>query len=108
MKKRSMNYRSHILIQKFDDGYYAECPALDGCYTQGYTHEEAVENIKDAIRLHVLDRVSNGDEVPKSKSIDWANIKVFLAKIRQQLVEQQADLQQKIDSLDKCYMQIKA
>lgn len=75
MEKKSINYKSHILIQKFDDGYYAECPSLEGCYTQGFTHEEAVENIKDAIRLHILDRVSTGEDIPASAPIDWTRVK---------------------------------
>ncbi len=75
MDKKSINYKSHILIQKFEDGYYAECPSLSGCYTQGFTHQEAVENIKDAIRLHILDRVSTGEEIPPSMPIDWTRVK---------------------------------
>jgi predicted RNase H-like HicB family nuclease len=33
------------------------CPAIPGCHSQGNTIEEAIENIKDAIRgcLSVLD-----------------------------------------------------
>ena len=33
-----------------DGGYVIECPALPGCASQGDTVEEAVENIKEAIR----------------------------------------------------------
>ena len=33
-----------------DGGYVVECPALPGCASQGDTVEEAVENIKEAIR----------------------------------------------------------
>lgn len=43
--------------------YVASVPALQGCYTQGETYEEALELIKDAIRLHIEARreVGNGD-----------------------------------------------
>ena len=35
-----------------EDGYWVvECPSLPGCVSQGETEEEALENIKDAIRL---------------------------------------------------------
>jgi hypothetical protein len=27
------------------DGYFVSCPALQGCYSQGDTCEEAIENI---------------------------------------------------------------
>jgi predicted RNase H-like HicB family nuclease len=47
-----------IVIEGDVDGYFVSCPALQGCYSQGDTYEEAVENIKDAVRLHVKDRTS--------------------------------------------------
>jgi predicted RNase H-like HicB family nuclease len=41
----------HVHIEKGDDfGYIAHCPAIPGCHSQGKTLEEAIENIKDAIR----------------------------------------------------------
>jgi predicted RNase H-like HicB family nuclease len=40
-----------VYIEKGEDsGYIAHCPAIPGCHSQGETLEEAVENIKDAIR----------------------------------------------------------
>lgn len=55
-----------VVIEKDSDGYFAFCPTLQGCYTQGDTYEEAVANIEDAIRLHIEDRLSNGEDVPSS------------------------------------------
>jgi len=46
-----------IFVEVDSDGYFVSCPALQGCYSQGDTYEEAVENIKDAIRLHIEDRL---------------------------------------------------
>ncbi len=44
-----MIYR--IVIEKGEDfGYVAHCPAIPGCHSQGETMDEAIENIKDAIR----------------------------------------------------------
>ena len=45
-----------IVIEGDADGYFVSCPALQGSYSQGDTYEEAVENIKDAVRLHLEDR----------------------------------------------------
>ena len=39
-----------VVIEKDNDGYFAYCPAL-----QGYSYEETIENIQDAIRLHIED-----------------------------------------------------
>jgi predicted RNase H-like HicB family nuclease len=36
-------------------GYVVTCPALPGCYTQGDTIDEAIENIKEAILLCLED-----------------------------------------------------
>lgn len=45
-------YNLQVIIEQDEDGYYiAECPALQGCYTQGETFEEAIENIKDVIAM---------------------------------------------------------
>jgi predicted RNase H-like HicB family nuclease len=54
-----------IVVEADADGYYVYCPALQGCYSQGDTYEEAVENIKDAIRLHIEDRLANDEEIPQ-------------------------------------------
>lgn len=64
-------YTMPIIIEKDRDGYYAECPALQGCYTQGATYEEALANIRDAITLHIQDRVAKGEkiEVPEMVSV---------------------------------------
>jgi predicted RNase H-like HicB family nuclease len=53
------------------------CPSLQGCYSQGDTYEQAIENIKDAIRLHVQDRLADGEEIPQlSVSLSTVEIAV--------------------------------
>ncbi len=52
-----------MVVEKDREGYFASCPELQGCYTQGETYEKVLENIKDAIRLHVEDRLEAGDEI---------------------------------------------
>ncbi len=51
-----MVYR--VIIEKGEDfGYVVHCPAIPGCHSQGNTMEQAIENIRDAIKgcLSVLD-----------------------------------------------------
>ena len=43
-----MRYRV-VLIQS-EEGFAVSCPALRGCHSQGRTREEALENIREAIR----------------------------------------------------------
>ncbi len=38
-----------VIIHKEENGYWAEVPALKGCFSQGETIEEIKENIKEAI-----------------------------------------------------------
>jgi predicted RNase H-like HicB family nuclease len=52
-----------IVVEADSDGYFVSCPALQGCYSQGDTYEEAVENIRDAIHLHMEDRLADGEEI---------------------------------------------
>lgn len=50
-----------IVIEKDEDGrYVAVCPALQECYTEGTTEKEAVENLEDAIKLHIEARRARG------------------------------------------------
>ena len=65
-----------IVIEADSDGYFVSCPTLQGCYSQGDTYEEAVENIKDAIRLHIEDRLTSGEEVPEKVSVSLSTVEV--------------------------------
>lgn len=65
-----------VVIEGDADGYFASCPALQGCYTQGDTYEEALENIRDAVRLHIEDRLASGEEIPVPKLVSLSTIEV--------------------------------
>ncbi len=47
----------NVLLEPDEDagGYVVSCPALPGCYTQGDTVDEALENIKEVILLCLED-----------------------------------------------------
>ena len=46
-----MKYK--IVLNKTDEGYSVSCPGLPGCWSQGETEAEAIENIKDAIQEYL-------------------------------------------------------
>jgi predicted RNase H-like HicB family nuclease len=69
-------YRFSIVIEKDKDGYFAFCPELQGCYSQGASYEEALENIKDAIKLHVEDRIESQEEMPQISSVSLSMVEV--------------------------------
>jgi len=57
-----MKYK--ILLEKSEEGYSVSCPGLPGCWSQGETEDEAMENIQDAIREYLAaidDLVKNAD-----------------------------------------------
>lgn len=69
-------YRFSAVIEKDPDGYFAWCPELQGCYTQGATYEEALEALRDAIRLHVEDRLANDEPIPQAESVSLTSLEV--------------------------------
>jgi predicted RNase H-like HicB family nuclease len=58
-----MRYR--IALHQSDEGFSVFVPGLPGCWSQGATEEEAIENIKDAIReyLSVVNEQLRGEDV---------------------------------------------
>ena len=57
------DYEFTVVIERDEDGrFVAVCPALQGCYTEGDTEEEARRLIEDAIRLHVESRLRRRNE----------------------------------------------
>jgi predicted RNase H-like HicB family nuclease len=48
-----MARKASVLIEKDEHGFYAWCPGLKGCQSQGNTLEETVANIKEAIELYL-------------------------------------------------------
>ena len=57
-----MKYK--VSIVKTGEGYSVNVPGLPGCWSQGKTEEEALENIKDAIQsyLETVEELSNDEE----------------------------------------------
>ncbi len=76
-KANTTAYNLAIVIEKDKDGYFAYCPELQGCYSQGATHEEAEKNIRDAIKLHIEDRKASAEELPDIESVSISSIRVF-------------------------------
>jgi len=50
-----------VIIERDEDGMYiVECPSVPGCISQGKTEEEAIENIKEAIKVCLEVRTEKG------------------------------------------------
>lgn len=55
-----MSYKVNVVIEKDKYGYYAYCPELEGCQTQGDSIEKVLDNIREAIELYL-------ETLPKSE-----------------------------------------
>jgi predicted RNase H-like HicB family nuclease len=58
-----MNYK--VVLHESEEGFSVHCPGLPGCWSQGTSEEEALENIRDAIReyLAAIDDLTGGEDV---------------------------------------------
>ncbi|MEK7449565.1 MAG: type II toxin-antitoxin system HicB family antitoxin [Planctomycetota bacterium] len=51
-RKTHKHYTVQVIVEQDEDGFYVvSCPGLPACYTQGRTFEEAIERIKDVIKM---------------------------------------------------------
>lgn len=77
MKKVTKSiYHFPVVIEHDKDGYFASCPNLQGCYSQGETYEEVVANITSAIKLHIEDRRAEREEVGEPSVVSLSTIEV--------------------------------
>jgi predicted RNase H-like HicB family nuclease len=59
-----------VTLEQDEDGYVvASCPALPGCHSQGRNDEEAIANIKEAIRGYIASMLRHGEMVPGIKEV---------------------------------------
>lgn len=60
-----MTLRYKVALQRSEEGIAVSVPGLPGCWSQGRDEDEALENIKDAIReyLAVAESQLEGAEV---------------------------------------------
>lgn len=61
--KSLMKYK--VIVKHTEEGYSVSCPGLPGCWSQGLTEQEALENIRSAIQeyLAAIDETLNSAEV---------------------------------------------
>ena len=74
-----MTYKVGIVIEKDEHGYYAYCPELEGCQTQGDTLEETMAHIKEAIGLYLETLPEEERKASLSKEIFTTILEVTVA-----------------------------
>jgi predicted RNase H-like HicB family nuclease len=59
------NFSYHVILEREEQGTYsAYVPALPGCYSQGDTLEEALQNAREAIECHIESLRKDGLPIP--------------------------------------------
>jgi len=57
-----------VIVYPGEDGYWvSECPSLPGCISQGKTREEAIINIKEAIKGYIAALEEDGLPIPSEQ-----------------------------------------
>ena len=66
-----------LTLEQDEDGYIvASCPALPGCHSQGRTKEEAIANIKEAIRGYIASMRKHGEPIPSIEEVEEVEVAV--------------------------------
>ena len=61
-------YRFLVVIEKANNNYSAYSPDLPGCVATGATHEDAENNMYEAIEMHIQGLLEDESPIPVSKS----------------------------------------
>lgn len=78
-KMKTVTYEFPVVIEKDEDGFYvADCPDLVGCHTQGKTLEEAISNIRDAIKLNLKILKEEKGDIPQVKPVSLTSLEVSI------------------------------
>jgi predicted RNase H-like HicB family nuclease len=63
--QESKNYSfSVVLTPEAEGGFTVSVPAIPGCFTEGDSLEEALENARDAIGLCIEQLMADGETIP--------------------------------------------
>lgn len=74
-----MSYKVSIVIEKDESGYYAYCPELEGCHSQGDSLEDVIANTKEAIELYLETLSEDERKESLSKEILTTTLEVKVA-----------------------------
>ncbi|MFH1195290.1 MAG: type II toxin-antitoxin system HicB family antitoxin [bacterium] len=58
-------YNYKIIIEECEDGgFYAECPAFQGCHVEGESYEETMIEMKEVIKAFIADYKERNEQIP--------------------------------------------
>lgn len=74
-----MQYKAEIIINKDEHGYFAYCPALPGCVTQGESYEQTILHAKEAVSLYLSTMSEEEIKAALSQEIVTTSIDIAIA-----------------------------
>jgi len=71
-----------ILIHRAEEGgFWSEVPTLPGCFSQGETIEETINNSKEAIELHIQALIADTAKIPVEEDLIISHVKIESAVV---------------------------
>jgi len=58
-------YSFAVIVESCEEGgFFAQCPAFQGCHVEGETYEETMSEMRNSINAFIEDYLKNGEEIP--------------------------------------------
>lgn len=58
-------YRFTVIVEQCEEGgYFAQCPAFQGCHVEGETYEETISEMRKAVNAFMQDYLKDGEKIP--------------------------------------------
>lgn len=68
-----------VIIEPCEEGgFFASCPALQGCHAEGESYAQALEAIEDVIRQHIALRLEKGEALSSFSNLKSVTTTVSL------------------------------
>ncbi|MFQ5788577.1 MAG: type II toxin-antitoxin system HicB family antitoxin [Thermodesulfobacteriota bacterium] len=62
---KDKTYRFAVIVEPCEEGgYYAQCPAFQGCHVEGETYEETMSEMRKAINAFIDEYLKDGEKIP--------------------------------------------
>src|SRR5438477_5015304 len=65
-RRPAMRYRILVVLEKANRNYSAYAPDVPGCIATGKTIEDTLENMREALEIHLHSMSEAGDEMPET------------------------------------------
>jgi predicted RNase H-like HicB family nuclease len=69
-------YRFSAYVIRDRDGWAAHCPEFPDCRARGVTYEEALDNLRDVIRIFVEDGLGDDEAPPQNDALSFTTLSV--------------------------------